>query len=298
MAYMGIDGGGSTLRVAVVDDALVPLAVATRATANPSVIGHEAAAALIQDAMREALSQTSVPVEAVAIGVAGASAAHSTGWLLRVVGEVLPDALIVPSTDLMIALVGAHGGLRDVMVLAGTGSVALAIDAQGEPVQAGGWGYLLGDEGGGFWLAMEALRACARWADGIAPEAENLARRMMAALGLTRGIDLIPWVYRQPPPTREIAQHASVVLEAAGEGDPCAGEIVARGATALAAIARSAIARAGLNAPVIQFCGGLLGFDNALSAALCAELGLSERPVPLYPPVIGAALLAKIRLEG
>lgn len=298
MAFMGIDGGGSTLRVAVVDGALVPLAVATRATANPSVIGHEAAAALIQDAMREALAQTNAPVEAAAIGIAGASAAHSADWLLRVVREVLPDALIVPSTDLMIALVGAHGGLRDVMVLAGTGSVALAIDAQGEPVQSGGWGYLLGDEGGGYWLAMEALRACARWHDGNEPQAGELARRVMTALGLARGIDLIPWVYRQPPPTREIAQHATLVLEAARDGDACAAGIVARGAAALASITRSAITRAGLNAPVIQFCGGLLGFDNVLSAALCAELGLSERPVPLYPPVIGAALLAKIRLEG
>ena len=120
----------------------------------------------------------------------------------------------------------------------------------------------------------------------------------MTALGLARGIDLIPWVYRQPPPTREIAQHATLVLEAARDGDACAAGIVARGAAALASITRSAITRAGLNAPVIQFCGGLLGFDNVLSAALCAELGLSERPVPLYPPVIGAALLAKIRLEG
>lgn len=297
MAFMGIDGGGSTLRVIIVDDDLTPLAEATRSTANPSVIGHAAAAALIQSAMREAMSQASAPIEAAGIGIAGASAAHSTPWLLAVVSSVVPRAFKVPSTDTVIALAGAHGGLHDAMVLAGTGSVALAIGTNGEAHQAGGWGYLLGDEGGGYWLAMEALRACIRWQDGMCPEARDLAQRVLAALDLTGAIDLIPWVYQQPPPTREIAGHASLVLDAAAEGDAVAQSIVGRGAQALAAITRAAIERAELSAPAIQFCGGLLGFDNPLSLALCQQLGLTARPVPLYPPVIGAALLAKIQLE-
>ena len=297
MAFMGIDGGGSTLRVVIVNHALAPLAEATRSTANPSVIGHEAAASLIQSAMREALSHVSEPIDSVGIGVAGASAVHSTPWLLQVVTQVLPHALVVPGTDMLIALVGAHGALRDVMVLAGTGSVALAINGHGESVQAGGWGFLLGDEGSGFWLALEAMRACVRWQDGTLPEARELAQRVMASLGLARGVDLIPWVYRQPTPTRDIAAQASLVLEAAREGDAVARDIVSRGAAALATLTRAVIARAELEAPAIQFCGGLLGIDNPLSTALVQELNLSSRPISLYPPVIGAALLAKIRLE-
>ncbi len=294
---MGIDGGGSTLRVVIVDHALIPLAEALRSTANPSVIGHDAAAALIQSAMREALSQVSEPIDAVGIGVAGASAVHSAAWLLEVVHPVIPRALVIPSTDTVIALVGAHGALRDVMVLAGTGSVALAINSRGEPVQAGGWGYLLGDEGSGYWLAMEAMRACARWQDGTQPEARDLAQKVMTALDLARGVDLISWVYRQPPPVREIAGQASLVLDAARDGDTAAKEIVIRGAHALAAITRAVIARAELHAPAIQFCGGLLAFDNPLSTALCQELELAARPIALYPPATGAALLAKIQLE-
>jgi glucosamine kinase len=291
MAFMGIDGGGSTLRVVIVTETLTPLAQVQRSTANPSVIGREASAALIQEAMREALAQTRAQVEAVGIGVAGASAVYASDWLISVVQSALPGAVVFPSSDNEIALVGAHGARCGVMVLAGTGSVALALDAHAQPVQAGGWGYLLGDEGSGFWLALETLRACARWADGRAPEAYNLAQQMMSALGVSRPVDLIPWLYRQPPPTRELAQHASLVLEAPAT-DACAQEIVARGAHALAEITRSVIARAQLQAPAIQFCGGLLTFDNSLSAALCNELGLAIRPVPMYPPVIGAALLA------
>ncbi|MFN8379016.1 MAG: BadF/BadG/BcrA/BcrD ATPase family protein [Anaerolineae bacterium] len=297
MAYMGIDGGGSTLRVAIVDAALTPLAEVTRSTANPSVIGREAAASLIQSAMRDALSQVSERIEGVGIGVAGASAVHSAAWLLEVVTPLVPRSLVVPSTDMLIALVGAHGALRDVMVLAGTGSVALAINDHAEPVQAGGWGYLLGDEGSGFWLAMEAMRACMRWHDRTLPEAHDLAQRVMGSLGLAHGMDLIPWVYRQPTPTRDIAAQASLVLEAAADGDAVAQDIVTRGARALAALTRAVIARAELERPAIQFCGGLLSSDNGLSMALCQELELANRPIPLYPPVIGAALLAKIHLE-
>ena len=297
MALLGIDGGGSSLRVVITDAALSPLAEAVRSTANPSVIGHDAAGALIQSAIREALAQVSAPIEAAGIGVAGASVVHSADWLVRVVRGVLPDTQVVPGSDLLIALVGAHGALRDAMILAGTGSVALAIDGHGQPVQAGGWGYLLGDEGGGYWLALEALRASARYHDGAQPEARDLAHAIMAALGLARGVDLIPWVYRQPTPVREIAGQASLVLEAASAGDIVASGIIARGAQALATITHVAIAQARLNGPAIQFCGGLLSFDNPLSAALCRELGLAARPVPLYPPVIGAALLARTHLE-
>ena len=83
MVYAGIDGGGSTLRVAIIDDSLVSLAEEQRSTANPSVIGREAAAALIQDALRAAAARVSLPIEGVGIGVAGASAAHSADWLAR-----------------------------------------------------------------------------------------------------------------------------------------------------------------------------------------------------------------------
>lgn len=285
------------MRVAITDDSLTPLAEVHRSTANPSIIGREASAELIQSALRAAISHTNLPIVGVGIGIAGASTAHSADWLISVVKTVLPDVTVFPSTDNEIALVGAHGARRGAIILAGTGSVALAINARGERVQAGGWGYLIGDEGSGAWLALEALRACARWHDGGAPEAYDLAQRVLIAFGFDHPTEIISYIYRQPPPIREIAAHASVVLDAATQGDDYAQLIVARGAQALAQITRTAIQQAALDKPAIQFCGGLLGFDNPLSAALCVELDLPERPVSLYPPVIGAALFAKLNLN-
>lgn len=297
MSYtIGIDGGGSTLRVAIVDDALTVVASAARGTANPSAIGREAAAALIGDALREALATADVPIAAVGIGVAGASAAYAADWLRATVAAVLPDVPTIPSSDNEIALVGAHGAREGAIVLAGTGSVACAANGRGGWAQAGGWGYLLGDEGGGYWLALEALRAYVHWSEGTASHAAAFAERVRAAFGFSSVVEVTPWLYRLPPPTRDVAQHAAVVLDAATDGDATAQDIVERGATALAAIARAVVARVDPTLSIC-FCGGLLTADNALSAALCRQLGLSAIPLPLHPPVIGAALLAKLRLS-
>jgi N-acetylglucosamine kinase len=291
--FMGIDGGGSNLRVAVVDDALNIVAQAQRETANPSTIGHDTAAMRIQDALREVLAAVDQPVEAVGIGVAGASSVYAEEWLRATVGAVLPNVPVAASMDNEIALVGAHGARRGVMVLAGTGSVAFAVGADGKHAQTGGWGYLLGDEGSGYWLVMEALRLMTRLEDGIETgEGAPLADRIEAALGLGRGVDVIPWLYRQPPPVREVAQHAHVVLHAADQDDPFAHEIVERGAAALAMLARTAMRNVRAE-PEIRFCGGLLTADNALSRALCRQLGLADIPYPLHSPVVGAALLAR-----
>jgi N-acetylglucosamine kinase-like BadF-type ATPase len=293
--FVGIDGGGSTLRVVVVDADLRVLAQATRSTVNPSVVGHERAAALIQDALREAAG--SLPVTAVGIGVAGASAVYAAEWLRATVDAVLPGVAVAASMDNEIALVGAHGQRRGVLVLAGTGSVAYGVNDAGEGLQTGGWGYLIGDEGSGYWLGSEALRGLIQWSDGISPQAEALAAQIMQRLGFARPVDVIPWVYRQPPPTREIAELAPLVLAAAQAGDAFAGGLVARAADALTVLVRTIERRLHLHQPAIAFAGGLLTTENPLSQALCGRLGLAAIPQPRYPPVIGAALLAKLTLR-
>ena len=307
--YIGIDGGGSNLRVAVVDEDMHVVAQAMRGTANPSAIGRDAAAALIQEALHEAVN-AALParddsaasgqpsIAGVGIGIAGASAVYAEAWLRATIQDALPGVFVAPSMDNEIALVGAHAERRGVLVLAGTGSVAYGVNDSGETAQAGGWGYLLGDEGGGYWLATEALRALIHWADGMQPEAEGLSRRIMRRLGFHSPLDLIAWLYRQPPPTREVAQHAGLVLDAAADDDAAALEIVARGADALAALVGAVSTRLGMAQPQVGFAGGLLSSDNPLSRALCARLKLDAIPQAVYPPVVGAALLAKLSVTA
>jgi len=157
--YMGIDGGGTHLRIVIVDEQLRALAQYESGTANPNHIGRVAAAEHIRDSIHKTLDRSSLSPESIAavgIGIAGASAAYARDWLLETVALALPSSEIVPSSDVEIALVGAHGRPEGVLLLSGTGSVAYGINASGESFQSGGWGYLLGDEGSGYWIGMEA----------------------------------------------------------------------------------------------------------------------------------------------
>lgn len=297
--YMGIDGGGSTLRAVVANRDLQILARVERAqTANPSAIGPDAAQALVQDVMREALAKLDVgDVCAVGIGVAGASSEHSADWLRETVQAVLPGARIAASSDLEIALVGAHGERRGMILVAGTGSAAYGIGGDGLGVRVGGWGYLLGDEGSGFWIGSQALRAVCQSCDSGA--LSPLARFVLERLDLPDARALVKRFYRQDAPdVRGIAALAAPVVERAAAGDLDAQRIVQAAAAHLGRLADLLKTRLGLANPPIALVGGLLERDNPLSRALCARLDLERIPIPKHPPVIGAALLAKRALEG
>jgi N-acetylglucosamine kinase-like BadF-type ATPase len=293
--FLGIDGGGSTLRAALVDESLTVVAAAERGTANPNVIGFDAAAELIQSALRETSSAGAEPVSAVGIGIAGASLAFD--WMRETVAAALPGVPVFPALDVEIALVGAHGARRGALILAGTGSIVYGINAAGETAQAGGWGYLLSDEGGGYWLGLQALRAVTLWADGIDDGCEPLARRVMDMLRLTTPREVIAWVYRQPIPVKEIAGLAPLVLTLADEGDAAAYRWVESAIWHLEELAIIVRRRLQDHTLPTACAGGLLTTENALSRGLRQRTGLITTPQPKYPPVIGAALLAKIMLE-
>lgn len=298
---VGIDGGGSTVRAVVTAPDLTLLGQAEGGAANPGTVGRAAAAETIQGTVRAALHAAGIAherVAAVGIGVAGAAASHSADWLREVVGGVTPGARVVPSADYEIALVGALGERRGVLVLAGTGSLAYGVNARGRSALAGGWGYLLGDEGSGYWLGLEGLRAVVRAADGRGP-ATALSAALLKALQLPDARDLIAWLYRADAPrTPAIARLAESVLAAAAGADPVARGLVARGAQELAHAARAVMRTLSMRRPAIAFAGGLLSAPNPLSEALCVRLGLPALPAARYSPAIGAALLARDVLKA
>lgn len=294
--YLGIDGGGSRLRVVLADAQLTVHGQAEAPTANPSLLGREHAAAILQQTIREALGDRPPErVAAVAAGVAGAAARHSRDWLEQVLQAALPAALVVSSADYEIALVGAHGRRLGVVILAGTGALAYGVNAQGEHALAGGWGYLVGDEGGGYWLGREGLRAVLRAADGRGP-ATALSQILLRALSLETADDLIPWLYRDadaPARTAQIAALAPLVLQTADAGDATALAIINEAAVELASAAQAVRRRLNATELPLAFAGGVLTSSNPLTAALCRRLGLHDLPLLQHSPVIGAVLLAR-----
>lgn len=292
--YMGIDGGGTNLRVAVVNQALGVMAQSLRGTANPNAVGRETAVTLIQDAMREAIQGAGITADQVAgvgIGVAGAPVERDETWLRDIVTPVTPKARIVPSSDHEIALVAALGERYGLLILSGTGSNVYAVNREGQSAQVGGWGYLLGDEGSGYWIGMQALRAVVHHADGSG-HGTRLTDEILTKLGLDHPKDLIAWIY-QNNRHRDIAGLASVVLElAAGVGDSIALSIIERAAQELKAQADTALKRLHVQKLPVALTGGLLESANMLSLRLCELLELPELPTMRHSQVVGAALLA------
>lgn len=292
--FMGIDGGGSGLRVILADADLALYGESRGPTANPSLVGRGCAAERIQEAMRAALG--AVPpahVDAVGIGISGAAASHAMEWLIEVVRSILPQALVVPSADYEIALVGALGRREGILILAGTGSLVYGINEAGESVLLGGWGYLLGDEGSGYWLGREGLRAVIAAEEGLSPPT-SLHGALLGALGVATLRDLIPRLYGEAEnPVRTIAGLAPLVLAAAQGGDAVSCAIASDGAKRLSQIVLEAMRRLGMTSPQIAFSGGVLSEPNPLSETLQRLLGLEAFPRPLYPPSMGAILLAR-----
>jgi len=297
--WMGIDGGGSNLRVVIANSDLEILVQSQAETANPSIIGHNLAAQRIQLAISETLTKAGLSpsqIKGVGIGIAGAAAAHSATWLRETVSAVLPDSQIIPSSDFEIALVGAHGERHGVLLLAGTGSVAYGINGAGQSAQAGGWGYLLGDEGGGYWIGMSALKQIARAADGRESLSPDFTAAVLGALGLKTSSNLLAFLYHaDKPPLRQIAALAPLVMDYAAE--TFVAQILDDAADELAQLCHAVINRLNLESPRIAFAGGLLENENPLSRRVCDRLSLPQHPIACYSPVVGAALLARLMTQ-
>ncbi len=295
---MGIDGGGSTVRAAVVNSDLQVCGASIGPTVNPNLVGHDASARAIQAAMREALAQAGLSADeivGVGIGVAGAEMWYAEAWLREVIAAVFPAAYVVPSADHEIALVGAHGQHRGILVLAGTGSLACGVGQERRYHLVGAKGYLLGDEGSGYWIGLEGLRAVIRAADGRGRKT-TLVEAMLGRLGLKVPDDLLSWLYQSGGSrTRDVAKLAGVVMEQAEGGDAVSREIVLRAAQELALAVRSVQFLLKREPLPIAFAGGLLTHDTPLSRGLCDLIGLTVAPQPRYTPVIGGAIMA---LEG
>jgi N-acetylglucosamine kinase-like BadF-type ATPase len=197
--------------------------------------------------------------------------------------------------DAVIALVAGAPERYGIVILAGTGSIAYGLDASGRSARAGGYGYLLADEGSGYWLGQEALRAVVKSSDGRGPKTE-LVERVLGSLGIASVDELLPLVYEQEMPKYKIAALASLVEAARAAGDAVAGRIIEGAASELALGARSVGRQLDLGQqpfPVV-LAGGVFRACPTLPALLQQrlEMPLAQLRRLEVEPAMGAVALA------
>jgi len=300
---LGIDGGGTKTRclAAAVDGTV--LAEGHGGPANALVVGQERAVASMVEAIREALQaadRTTDAVRAICAGLAGAGQPEMQDALARTLAEALalPEgARVQVVSDARVALAGALQGKPGAILIAGTGSIAYGLDDSGRLHRAGGWGWILGDEGSGFTIGRQALASALSALDGTG-QATVLGDRICAAWKLQQLSQAIPKVYADPSTSRtEIAALVPVVAQAAAEGDAVAGEILARAGRDLAHLAAALLRRMALAEPLVATTGGVLEGVSAVRDSLIrrlAELMPGARVVEsASSPAAGAVLMAR-----
>ena len=229
---LGIDCGGSHTAVVVGDARGRVLARAEGPGSAMRPGGAERSAAVILDVARRAAAQAKValPASLALVGAAGAGRAPEQQELAEAMTAAgIADRVDVRG-DVEVALAAAFGHRPGILINAGTGSIAYARDAAGRQHRAGGHGWQVGDEGGGYWLGRRALAAAARAQDGL-EESSTLLERLLVALGLQTFDDLIRWSTTATP--GQVAALAPHVLNAAREGEIIAQRIVADAAVEL-----------------------------------------------------------------
>jgi len=195
--------------------------------------GAEASAAVIADVARRAAAAAGVelPADAAMVGAAGAGRDPEQHDLAAALIAAQVARRVRVTGDSEVGLAAAFGDGPGILLNAGTGSIAFARSPDARLHRAGGYGWQLGDEGGGYWLGRRALAAAARATDDP-NESSTLLERLLVALGLRHLNDLIRWTATATP--AQVAALAPHVLNAAGEGEAVAQRAVHEAAVELA----------------------------------------------------------------
>jgi N-acetylglucosamine kinase-like BadF-type ATPase len=224
-------------------------------------------------------------------GSAGAEVPAGRKRLERILTDLLPGCriTIVHDTRLVLAAAGLDSGIA---LISGTGSVAYGRDRDGREARAGGWGWLIGDEGSATWLAREAAREVMRRSDAGVPLGP-LGDALLEATRARGTEELVGTLHGLTEPG-EWAALAHIVFEAAAE-DMAAESLIERAAAGLGELVAVVQRRLALDGPIV-LAGGQLLNQPRLEAAVRKHLGAAVRLEE--PPVAGAVRLAQLSLEN
>jgi N-acetylglucosamine kinase len=298
----GVDGGQTSVKCVLV-------------TTDGRVMSHGAGGGLIHlaaqgsgerflQAMGDAFASAWVaagiapqPVAAVGLGLTGVEANTPEARAAKaLLAQVIEARCVEIHSDAYIALIGAHGGLPGIIAIAGTGSHVMGINATGQTARAGGWGWLLGDEGSAMWIGRSGLIAAMHALDGVGPPT-LLEQLMNDHFKLASLRDVKRVAYDTSFGSQGFASLAKVVSYAAERQDEVASNLIAQAGDDLAAQVMAVQRRLDLprDAQIAPVGGAFEHVHNLREAfvqSLRRENTLANVVAPQQPPIIGAAMLA------
>jgi N-acetylmuramic acid 6-phosphate etherase len=299
---LGVDAGGTGTEAILASRTGGGVAILGRGFSGPANVqtqGFEASLSEIGQAVREAFRAAAIApcaVRRACLAVAGGGREQDRVRLSKLADDLsIADAITVVDDGEPLFAAGTPDGWG-IVLLAGTGSLARGKTVAGRTARAGGWGWLLGDEGSGYWLGRSALVAAARSLDGRAAHT-SLVEGCLTELGLSTADAMIERVYGQQISRAEIAALAPIVIQAA-ETDATAKELVAAAGCELAQMIHSVAQQLDFanTATPLALAGGLLRHCESLRNQVldeCRKRGLTFSSVEVVEsPAYGALQLA------
>jgi N-acetylglucosamine kinase-like BadF-type ATPase len=298
MRYViGVDGGQTSTTAVLAEESGRLLGIGYGGPANhihePG--GIERVRRSLADAIGGARAMAglqNVSVACACLGMTGLSP-----QMEEICSPVVPADRLALAHDTRIALYSVTFGLPGVVVIGGTGSVGYGRNAQGETASTGGWGYLMGDEGSGYWIALRVLNACTRMLDGRGPQTQCLPL-LLKRLGVESLRNAHRLVYTGALSRPDIAALAVTASEAAQQNDRIARHILSRAGVELGLLAAKVLRRLRMARDAVEV-GAVGGVFRAGRHVLEPFAGTVHRAAPQavilaprVPAAVAAALLA------
>lgn len=246
----------------------------------------------VTSALDAALMDAGLDVDMVHLLAAGFGMSGGTRRMQEIIRGCIAADHVVVVPDSVACWQGATGGEPGVIVISGTGSVAYGRNQEGNERWAGGWGYLMGDEGSGYWIGIRALSAATRSHDGVVAKT-TLQERIPQAFGLPELRSVHGALYSGRLGRVDIARLGQVVDESAAAGDTMARAILECAAEHLADLAQAVFNNLGLRADRhrVSYGGGV--FRSAIlldrfRSLLAHSLGSDVVHKPRFPAIVGA----------
>jgi N-acetylglucosamine kinase-like BadF-type ATPase len=296
--YIGFDGGGTKTECIALDADGRIAGHGKSGPSNPLRVGYDAACAALQMAAAMAIASaksSSSDVRGVCAGLAGAGRHNVAEEMRSRLSRIWSGAEINVVTDAEAALETAVGEDPGVILIAGTGSIALGRNTKGELARAGGYGQWTGDAGSAYDIGRRAVLAAARARDFSAP-ATILTELILTSLECRAWDEIVEKIALKPGST--FPKLVPAVMQAASENDGAAREILARAALDLANLALTVIGHLQMKHAAFRLArtGGV--FDRSylldsrvddliIHVAPGAHINLLE-----HSPALGAARIA------
>jgi len=299
--YLGVDGGQSSTTALIAEETGRIIGRGRGGPCNhvTTAEGRAKFLSAIGDCLGQACREAGIEAAttqfaAVCLGLSGGGEDKEA-----YTRELIRSARYKITHDAEIALTGATAGEPGIIIIGGTGSMAFGSNARGEKARAGGWGYVFGDEGGAFDLTRRALRAALQSEEGWGEET-TLRRLLLEATGATTANELLHQFYGRLDRSY-IATLATLVTQAADNGDSVAGAIVHEAAAKLAWYVTGVYKRlfASPETVPVAYVGGVFkseGFRSEFSRCVWASIAC-QVIAPRFNSAAGA-LLEALRLDG